>query len=696
MADQPENPQDNNSEEEVNSFSVANRHQEKPTGPLDKDPNTHRSPAEDVAAEEEEPFIDGFGWNTVIGALFIGIIMMPGAIYLSLVAGQGIGPAAEWVTIILFMEVARRSYQVLKKQELYLLYYIGGALTANFAGIALAGGIFSVLIWNNYVLHTPLAQAFGITKNVPNWVVPQMGSDALIQRTFMHPDWLPAIGLLLFVYIFGRFQFFGLGYVMFRITSDMERLPFPLAPIAAEGATALAESSSQHESWRWRIFSIGAMIGIGWGFIYVLIPTITGLIFAQPIVIVSNPWIDLTANTQKILPAAQAAIGTDLGTVLVGFVLPFPVVVGTFISSVLAYLVANPILYHYGILNHWTQGIDLTQTQLVNYFDFWLSFGSIGSSFAVAFIGIVSVIRAFMGKKTELSSSSPRRKTLPVGRGDIPIWSALLVWFVGCTGFIAMTHHLIPDFPVWILCAFGYIWTPLYSYINARMAGLAGTAISIPYLKEASFMMTGYQKVDIWFAPIPLADYGSMAQQFRTVELTRTKFTSIIKVELLMIPIMFICSFLFWSFIWKLAPIPSATYPYAAKMWPVAGQSQVLWYTANRQGEGNVLLNSINLNYILAGAGTSFALYGLVWLAGLPILLFYGLVNGLIAQPFAAIPLFIGAMLGKYYFAKRYGAENWRAYAPVLVAGYYCGMGLIGMGAVAIALLSKSISALPF
>jgi len=696
MADQPENPQDNNSEEEVNPLSVANRHQGKPTGPLDEDPTSHRSPAQDVAAEEEEPFIDGFGWNTIIGALFIGIIMMPGAIYLSLVAGQGIGPAAEWVTIILFMEVARRSYQTLKKQELYLLYYIGGALTANFAGIALAGGIFSVLVWNNYVLHTPLAQAFGITQNVPNWVVPQMGSDALIQRTFMHPDWLPAVGLLLFVYIFGRFQYFGLGYVMFRITSDMERLPFPLAPIAAEGATALAESSNQHEGWRWRIFSIGAMIGVGWGTIYVLIPTITGLIFAQPIVIVSNPWIDLTANTQKILPAAQAAIGTDLGTVLVGFVLPFPVVVGTFISSVLAYLVANPILYHMGILNHWTQGIDLTQTQLVNYFDFWLSFGSIGSSFAVAFIGIISVARALMGKKTELSSSSPRRKTLPVGRGDIPIWSALLIWFVGCTGFIAMTHYLIPDFPVWILCAFGYLWTPLYSYINARMAGLAGTHISIPYLKEASFMMTGYQKVDIWFAPIPLADYGTMAQQFRTVELTRTKFTSIIKVELLMIPIMFICSFLFWSFIWKLAPIPSATYPYAAKMWPVAGQSQVLWYTANRQGESNVLLSAVNLHYILAGAGTSFALYGLVWLAGLPILLFYGLVNGLIAQPFAAIPMFIGAMLGRYYFAKRYGAENWRAYAPVLVAGYYCGMGLIGMGAVAIALLSKSISALPF
>jgi hypothetical protein len=78
------------------------------------------------------------------------------------------------------------------------------------------------------------------------------------------------------------------------------------------------------------------------------------------------------------------------------------------------------------------------------------------------------------------------------------------------------------------------------------------------------------------------------------------------------------------------------------------------------------------------------------------ILFFYGLVSGTHAQPWGAIPLFIGAMLSRYYFQKRYGVENWRAYAPVLVAGYYCGMGLIGMAAVSLALLSKSVSRLPF
>ena len=44
---------------------------------------------------QETQFEDGFSWKTVIGALFVGFIMLPGALYLGLMAGQGLGPAAE-------------------------------------------------------------------------------------------------------------------------------------------------------------------------------------------------------------------------------------------------------------------------------------------------------------------------------------------------------------------------------------------------------------------------------------------------------------------------------------------------------------------------------------------------------------------------------------------------------------------------
>ncbi|RKY61150.1 MAG: hypothetical protein DRP95_03250, partial [Candidatus Latescibacterota bacterium] len=48
---------------------------------------------------EGTPFEDGFNIKTVWGALFVGFVMMPGAIYLGLVMGATLGGAAQWVTI---------------------------------------------------------------------------------------------------------------------------------------------------------------------------------------------------------------------------------------------------------------------------------------------------------------------------------------------------------------------------------------------------------------------------------------------------------------------------------------------------------------------------------------------------------------------------------------------------------------------
>ena len=67
-------------------------------------------------------FREGFTYRTVIGAFFVGFIMMPGAIYMGLIAGVSLGSAAEWVTIILFSELARRSFSSLTRQEIYLIY----------------------------------------------------------------------------------------------------------------------------------------------------------------------------------------------------------------------------------------------------------------------------------------------------------------------------------------------------------------------------------------------------------------------------------------------------------------------------------------------------------------------------------------------------------------------------------------------
>ena len=66
-------------------------------------------------------FEEGFTKRTIAGALFIAIFMVPGNMYLSLMIGGSIGAAAEWVTVILFIEIAKRGFTTLKKQEIYLL-----------------------------------------------------------------------------------------------------------------------------------------------------------------------------------------------------------------------------------------------------------------------------------------------------------------------------------------------------------------------------------------------------------------------------------------------------------------------------------------------------------------------------------------------------------------------------------------------
>ena len=60
------------------------------------------------------------------------------------------------------------------------------------------------------------------------------------------------------------------------------------------------------------------------------------------------------------------------------------------------------------------------------------------------------------------------------------------------------------------------------------------------------------------------------------------------------------------------------------------------------------------------------------------------------------VPRLIGAALSKYYFERRFGVTDWRRYSPVLLAGFSCGMGLIAMVAIALGLIFKSVSFLPF
>jgi hypothetical protein len=330
-------------------------------------------------------FEEGFDWKTVVGAIFIGFLMMPGSMYLQLVIGTGIGPAARWVTIILFAEIARRSYTDLKQQEIFILYYMAGAALAS---------PFQGLLWSQYIVQSDAAKMLGLTEYIPLWVAPASDSMSLVERSFFHRDWMIPILLLVGSQIIQRIDHFGLGYALYRITSDVEKLPFPMAPVGALGTMALAESTEDRQKgWKWRVFSIGGVIGLLFGGVYVLLPTVSGLIFTESIQLIPIPWIELTRRTEEILPAVATGIQLDLGLLFVGMVLPFWAVIGGLIGLIIT-IIANPILYHHGILQRWHPGMETVDTIFANNFDFYMSFG-IGLGLAIGFIGIWHVISSF-------------------------------------------------------------------------------------------------------------------------------------------------------------------------------------------------------------------------------------------------------------------------------------------------------------
>ncbi len=332
-------------------------------------------------------FGEGFSGSSFVGVLFVALIMVPGALYMELLAGMGVGAAAQWVTVILFIEVAKRANARMSRPQLFVLFYMSGSIVGQ--------AVYGNLLWNQFLVRSDAAVAQGLGGLFPRWFAP-LDPAAYDHRTFFQAAWLPALGLFAFRQLFGRIDNAVLGYGLFRLTSDIEKLPFPLAPIGAQGVMALADDLDGKEqtegAWRWRVFSIGSALGIGFGALYMALPTITGALFpGSAWAIFPIPFVDWTDYTKTYLPAVATGLTFDLGLLILGMVLPYYAMVGSFIGLV-ATMVMNPLLYKLGVLYSWTPGDLTVDTMFKNYLDLYFSFG-IGLSLAVALMGLLSVVR---------------------------------------------------------------------------------------------------------------------------------------------------------------------------------------------------------------------------------------------------------------------------------------------------------------
>ncbi len=641
---------------------------------------------------------DAFGLKAMIGALFVGLIMTPASMYMQLVIGQDIGSAAQWVTIILFIEVARRSFTVLKRPEIYVLYYMAGASL-----IQGPGG----LLWNQFLVQSESFRQFGLADKIPTWIAPQ-SPDVLGLRSFFNAAWLAPMGLLSLGMLLQRLDHFGLGYVMYRLTSDVEKLPFPMAPVAAMGITALADASGGQETWRWRVFSFGAMLGMVFAAVYMALPAVSGAFLPEPISIFPLPFKDLTGNTETFLPAVPMMLSFNIGIMIAGMVLPFWAMVGSFIGMLIC-IALNPMLYNVGILKTWHPGVGAIPTLAANTLDFYFSFG-LGLTGAIAIIGIFHVTSGLLKKKKDIDDNATTAVNWralfnpPAGRGDLSIWLALGIYVFSTLASITIAYTLLTyahkqglGSPVTgtlmaVLLFYGFIYTPIISYVSARMEGIIGMTVQIPFVKEATFILTGYKGAAIWFTPFPAHNYGAQTLYFRKTELTGTKISSMVKAEAFIFPIVLVSTLIFSQFIWRIAPVPSSAFAYAEKFWELTAYRQGLMFSSTLPGgEHGPFYEAFRPLYLMVGMGLALTTYSVLSFFGLPVLMVYGIIRGMDqSTPEVILPQFLGALLGRYYFAKKFGS-NWMQYRTVFFAGYMCGVGLVMMLALGLVFMSKSV-----
>jgi len=211
-------------------------------------------------------------------------------------------------------------------------------------------------------------------------------------------------------------------------------------------------------------------------------------------------------------------------------------------------------------------------------------------------------------------------------------------------------------------------------------------------VREATFILTGYKGAAIWFVPFPANNHGNQAMYFRKTELTGTKITSMVKAEAFIFPVVVVAMVVFSHFIWKIGHVPGPTFPYAEQWWELTAFRQGLMYSSTLPGgENGPFARAFHPGFLMGGLGGAVLLYAGLASFGLPVLLFYGIVRGLDqSAPHVILPQFLGALLGRYYFEKKF-ASNWKPYIIVFFAGYSCGVGLIMMLSLGLVFMSKSV-----
>jgi uncharacterized oligopeptide transporter (OPT) family protein len=234
-----------------------------------------------------------------------------------------------------------------------------------------------------------------------------------------------------------------------------------------------------------------------------------------------------------------------------------------------------------------------------------------------------------------------------------------------------------------------------------------------PYVRQGLIILADKAKQvtgggigpDVWFAPWPIALGASgWTQNFKICELVRCRPSSLIKASIIAMPVGMLANFLFMEIFWRIADIPSATYPYADTFLPIVVQTDCIWMSTTtpvlNPDPTYSAANIFKVKWMLIAFGIFTLIYivNRVYGALRPkkeIVSLIGLAVGMATPLPFSLSLFIGGLLA-IFIKKRWGAEWFNRYRNVLVAGLVVGEGVVIGICAAIAALKNSLVTIPY
>jgi hypothetical protein len=617
--------------------------------------------------------------------------------YLSLSAGVGISML---VTTIFFTELFALFGSNLTKQETYITFIIAWIASLIPSGGSfyntMAMGNFLDFVYRAYFVNSIYTQVFidpathrPLNLVIPYWWAPPYNSEAYFSRSFFHPEWFFPILLGTILLLLYMMQELALTLMSSYLYVEVEKLPFPYAQIDAQTCIILSERPPDQI----KIFTFCMLGGIIYGILVYLLPTISGGAFQ----VIPIPWIDLTTGfygIENVLPGALLGIGTDIMLFANGFLLPLHIVTCILIGSIMVWVFGNWFtrIFFQQIFSEWTKewekGMSLGLVYQRSLVRVWLG-PQIAFTLAISVLLIIregkSIVNSF--KKLLRSSASVRE----IGYWSLP--RILTIYFGSSLLSILIFYMFVPSFPLWIAVLYSLGWGFISGMISSRGTAETGNPISIPYVWQGMILLSGYRGVEPWFIS-PIA--GGISSPWWTASvkacyLTETKISDFFKSVFLGYALIIVSSFIFSSFFWSIAPIPSSVYPMSLISWPVTAITQSMWITGEISAfKPQVMLVSFIGMVIFLSIGEILQRYAIIPFSAISI------VVGTTMLPTSTIPLFIGSAVGWLFLQKIYGKEWWTRYRAIISGGLSVGESLIIAITVAFMLIFKGTWILPW